>query len=141
MNWEQFASRTRFTSYVRKRSRGDRSARSNRFFRPAAEALEPRHLLAGFLQGTAFFDSNANGQLDPDEGYKQGATILLEDVNGQPVMDANNVPVAPVITDANGQYRFDNLAPGTYRIVEIPIPGFVNAGTQILSQFNPAHQV
>src|SRR5262249_19212149 len=75
------------------------------------------------------------------EGYKQGATILLQDVNSQQAVDANNVPVAPATTDANGQYRFDNLATGTYHIVEIPIAGYTNSGTQILSHFNPAHQV
>src|SRR5437762_3364323 len=124
-----------------RRAGGNRGRRNCQLFRPATEALEPRHLLTGFLQGTAYFDTNLNNQLDPNEGYKQGATILLEDVNGMPVVDANNVPVAPAITDANGQYRFDNLVPGTYHIVEIPIPGYTNAGTQILSQINPAHQV
>jgi protocatechuate 3,4-dioxygenase beta subunit len=53
----------------------------------------------------------------------EGATILLIDGDG-------NV-IAETTTDANGQYEFTGLAPGTYGIVEITPDGLLNGGAQV----------
>ncbi|MEM7523523.1 MAG: SdrD B-like domain-containing protein, partial [Pseudomonadota bacterium] len=71
----------------------------------------------GSLSGTYFMDSNGNGVDDGaalgDEDIA-GKTVELFFANGDPAIDADGVPVEAVETDANGDYRFDNLAAGDY---------------------------
>jgi hypothetical protein len=109
-----------------------------RAFRPRIEGLEPRQVLSGtgFLQGTAFYDTNANSKLDADEAYKSGATIFL-DLNFNGDLDSGEPQDT---TDANGQYFFGGLDAGTYHIVEIAPVGYTSGGTEIRSQFNTASQ-
>ncbi len=114
---------------AKNRTKLNRVARLQRWL--AMERLESRNLLTGgFLQGTAFIDSNQNSALDPGEPFKVGATIELRTQAG--------TLITSTTTNANGQYRFDNLTPATYRLTEIPTAGYVNYGTQILAQINPA---
>jgi RHS repeat-associated protein len=53
----------------------------------------------GLAGVTVFLDQNANGRLDPGE--------------------------LSTTTDANGHYVFDDLPPGTYHVVQVPLAGFV----------------
>jgi len=113
-----------------------RTARKHLFF----EMLERRDLLAnGVLQGVAFVDSNGNDTLDAGEPLKEGATIELYQSPDWVT------PVATATTDANGEYLFDfgvlGLPGGTYRLKEIPPPGYAADGTQIISPTNPASQI
>ena len=94
------------------------------------ELLEPRRVLAGFLQGFAFVDANNNNQLDAGETRKDGATIELRSADGTALL-------ASTTTDSDGYYRFDNLATGTYRLREIAA-GFVTQGVQIQSTLSSA---
>ncbi len=51
------------------------------------ESLEKRALMANnFLAGTAFIDSNSNGQLDTSEAYLPGAVIQLRTADGLTVL-------------------------------------------------------
>jgi len=107
---------------------------------PLMEVLEQRLLLSGngFLQGTAFVDTNNNAQLDLGEGYLAGAQIALT----APGADASlgtgdDVPVATQTTGADGAYLFSDIAPGDYRLIETPPAGYVNTGAQALSQLQP----
>ncbi|MFO0947736.1 MAG: SdrD B-like domain-containing protein [Planctomycetota bacterium] len=96
------------------------------------ETLESRELLANnFLQGTAFFDLDNNGKLSAADAFKVGAEIQLFSANGSTLIDTTT-------TDSNGVYHFNNVAPGTYRIVETPSAGYLAVGTDIQSQLNPA---
>lgn len=111
--------------------------RTHRLRKLAIENLESRQLLAvgtGFLQGTAFIDSNLNNRFDAGEAPKIGATIQLRSADGSTLL-------ATTMTNGNGQYRFDStnvdptgdgLQPGAYQIVELPV-GYVSTGTQIIS--------
>lgn len=70
------------------------------------------------LEGTVFYDGSPtgynNGVQDAGEPGIGGVTVQLNGVafNNQPfTMNA--------VTDANGHYKFDNLPPGTYQIVEL----------------------
>jgi uncharacterized repeat protein (TIGR01451 family) len=73
-----------------------------------------------------------NGLIDGDELGIPGVTVrLFTDANNDGIPDSV-IPLATVLTDAAGYYRFDNLAAGNY-IVEVATPaGFssstVNAG-------------
>lgn len=96
------------------------------------ERLERRELLSsdGFLQGTAFIDSNANHAIDSADGYLAGATITLYQLG-------NPTPLASTTTDANGAYLFQNLAPGNYHLVETPPAGYASSFSDASSQLNP----
>ena len=62
------------------------------------------------IKGTVYHDRNDNGIQDPGEEGIEGVVIQLFDVDG-------NV-IAETTTDANGDYCFDGLAPGEYKIRE-----------------------
>jgi hypothetical protein len=80
------------------------------------EALEPRQLMAAsFLQGYSYQDLNNNKQFDAGDLPKVGVQINL--------LDSSNNPVTSTTTNADGYYRFDNVAAGTYNLTE-NAPGF-----------------
>ena len=62
------------------------------------------------IKGTVYHDRNNNGIQDPGEEGIEGVVIQLFDADG-------NV-VAETTTDANGDYCFEDLAPGEYKIRE-----------------------
>ena len=66
------------------------------------------------ISGEKFNDLNHNGVKDANEPGLKGWTIrlLLDDPN-----DADTL-VAIAVTDANGNYTFTNVAPGTYDVRE-----------------------
>ena len=64
-------------------------------------------------------DADGNGA-DNGESGVPNVTVILKDANG--------VEVARTTTDANGNYRFTGLVPGTYT-VDIEVPAGFNAAT------------
>ena len=64
-------------------------------------------------------DADGNGADNGEPGVP-GVTVILKDTNG--------VEVARTTTDANGNYRFTGLVPGTYT-VDIEVPAGFNAVT------------
>ena len=65
----------------------------------------------GILTGAKFWDKNCNGKRDPGEPGLPGWTILLS--NGD-----------TAITDALGNYYFNNLPPGNYTLSEVNQSGW-----------------
>jgi hypothetical protein len=86
-----------------------------RSFRPQLETLEHRWVPAGTasINGTAFVDLTGNG-LSADDAPQQGVQVALLAANPR----WGYHEVAHVRTGADGSYSFDNLAPGTYRVIE-----------------------
>lgn len=70
------------------------------------------------LCGTVYFDRNNNGVQDVGEEGIEGTRMVLTDADG--------VVVAETFTDAEGDYCFLNLVPGTYCVKEIQPDGFVD---------------
>jgi hypothetical protein len=79
-----------------------------------SQALDSRNFgnwLPGSIQGMLWHDKNLNGKINDDESLLEGWQINLA---GPDTLSTN--------TDAAGNYRFENLAPGTYRISEVLRP-------------------
>jgi uncharacterized membrane protein len=72
------------------------------------------------IGGAKFQDTNGNGVRDPGEPGLQGFTIFI-DANNNGILDAGETSTT---TDANGNYSFANLSPGTYTIREVQQSGF-----------------
>ncbi len=92
------------------------------------ESLTKRELLASdfaAITGTVFDDINSNGTQDAGEIGIAGANISL---TGPLNLTA--------VTDANGEYRFDDLTPGTYEVAQVlpPPTGFSVPGTTLNPQ-------
>ncbi len=67
----------------------------------------------GSLGDTVFFDVNGDGVLDAGDRGLPGVEVSIEiDVNGDTVVDYTRT----AITDVNGNYLFDRLIPGDYRV-------------------------
>tara|TARA_R110002049_G_scaffold2750_2_gene21366 strand:+ start:63783 stop:68864 length:5082 start_codon:yes stop_codon:yes gene_type:complete len=67
-------------------------------------------LLGASLSGRVHADTDGDCVLDADESPLLGVVIRL--------VDSHGTEVAQTTTDANGQYRFDDLAPGEYTVIE-----------------------
>lgn len=72
------------------------------------------------LFGSVFVDVDMDCIWDPDEDPLSGVKIEL--------LNASGVVVSTTFTDANGNYRFDNLAPGTYSVRETQPAGYFQGG-------------
>jgi protocatechuate 3,4-dioxygenase beta subunit len=68
-------------------------------------------LLPSRISGRVVADGNANGVYDPGDQLLSGVTVYL--------LDASGNRIATTVTDANGEYAFENLAPGTYGVEEV----------------------
>jgi len=62
-------------------------------------------------------DLNCNGVQDPGEPGLAGVTVNL--------LDSSNVVIDTMVTNANGNYLFTGLAPGTYSVMFVLLPGFI----------------
>ncbi|MDY6939453.1 MAG: SdrD B-like domain-containing protein [Cyanobacteriota bacterium] len=69
----------------------------------------------GKIVGNKFEDLNGDGIWDSNESGLSGWTVFL-DANGNRQLDAGEQSTT---TDANGEYVFNNLDPGTYTVAEV----------------------
>ena len=77
--------------------------------------------LAGALGDRIWLDANANGKQDDSEKGISNVRVELLDKNGKEVKRADGSTVLPVLTDMNGNYRFEHLPAGEYQVkVETP---------------------
>jgi protocatechuate 3,4-dioxygenase beta subunit len=76
--------------------------------------------LPGRIAGDVLLDQNGNCVQDPGEVMMANVEIQLLDSNGQ--------VIASTLTDSNGQFAFENLAPGTYTVRQIQPGGVIGPG-------------
>ncbi|MGL5058868.1 MAG: MSCRAMM family protein, partial [Microcoleus sp.] len=72
------------------------------------------------IQGIKYNDQNRNGIRDAGELGLPSVQIFI-DTNNNGTRDANE---PSTVTNANGNFAFPNLLPGTYTVREIPPPNF-----------------
>ncbi len=82
----------------------------------ATATIEVLDFTPGSISGVVYFDVDNDGLLGDPESRIGGVTITLSgtDFQGQTVNQT-------VVTDAAGEYRFENLAPGSYTLSEEPL--------------------
>jgi hypothetical protein len=80
---------------------------------------------SGSISGRKFQDINGNGSVQASEPGLSGWTILLQQQNGLGWTTVQTTTTADGSHGtALGTYRFDGLAAGTYRVVEVQQPGW-----------------
>ena len=77
-------------------------------------------LLGASLSGGVHVDNDGDCVRDADEQGLAGVVIRLIDADGQ--------QVAETTTDADGRYRFENIEPGTYTVIEEQPAGYFEGG-------------
>lgn len=75
----------------------------------------------GSISGTKYEDLNGDG----DRGYEQGSEPGLENWTIE-LYSTSEGKIKSVITDSKGDYWFDNLLPGDYKVCEVLKNGWVN---------------
>ena len=76
------------------------------------------------LAGTVFNDPNLNNMQDPGEKGIANVTLTLSAFDGTQFVSTGKT----TITDANGNYIFKFLLPGTYQVVETQPAGYFSVG-------------
>lgn len=80
----------------------------------------------GAIGDRVWSDADGDGVQDPDEVGLEGVTVnLYSDPDGDGVYDT---PAGTTTTDANGNYIFDNLPPGSYVVEVVPPAGYAQTG-------------
>ena len=82
---------------------------------------------SGQIGDTIWQDTDGDGVQDPGEPGIPGVTVTLDPPAGVDLGNGPGVPVT-VVTDANGEYLFDNLPAGAYTVTVTPPAGMTNTG-------------
>lgn len=80
----------------------------------------------GSIAGKVYVDANRNGVRDTGEAGIAGVTITLTGTDVQ-----NNAVNQSTTTDANGDYLFANLVPGTYTLTQTQPEGFSDGASNV----------
>ena len=93
--------------------------------------------LPSSISGTKWNDKNANGIRDGGEPVLQGWTIYLDqNQNGQ--LDGGETST---VTDAEGNYTFNNLLYGNYTVAEVLQDGWVQTSGGVSLYLNPDEDI
>ncbi|MEZ6115191.1 MAG: SdrD B-like domain-containing protein [Pirellulaceae bacterium] len=74
------------------------------------------------ITGKVYLDNNRNGTFDSGDDPISGVEVILEQ---------NGAEVDRVLTDANGNYLFDQLQPGTYTVSEVQPTAFLDGEEEV----------
>ncbi|MFW5693075.1 MAG: SdrD B-like domain-containing protein, partial [Thermoguttaceae bacterium] len=91
----------------------------------AGEEYNFGELLPSVISGRVYVDSNGNCAYDDDPGEPLLAAVTVH------LLDASGNILATTTTDTQGEYRFENLAPGAYGVQEIQPAGYLDGCDQV----------
>lgn len=134
---EQVQPQQYFDGGLRAGSHGGDASVANRIASievPAGEALVDYDFWEfppASLQGRVWLDLDGNLQFEAGERPLEGVTLNLLDGAGR-VLDTTR-------SDSSGRYRFDGLAPGTYRVQEQQPAGYFEGGQRAGSHGGDDH--
>ncbi len=114
-----YANRTRASQFFLPDSNGNipgNLAQSNEAEIDAV-GFEETILTNATISGRVINDANGNARIDPGETPIPGVTINLTGAMNQ-----------QTVTDQNGEYIFREVPPGSYRVTETNLPGYIDTG-------------
>lgn len=76
------------------------------------------------IESRTWYDQDEDGRWDGREKPLRNVKVELLDENGNPAVDPVGNPYPAVFTDGEGDYRFDRLLPGNYRLRFTPPFGY-----------------
>ncbi len=82
------------------------------------------------IGGLIWEDVNGDGLQDANEPSIGGSTVTLLNADGSAVTDVDGNPVGPIVVGQDGQYIFDNLLEGDYKIQVTKPAGYLPTATQ-----------
>jgi hypothetical protein len=74
--------------------------------------------------GTKFKDTNGDGDVTGDSGLGGWTINIYEDAGTVGTLDAADTLIGTDVTDANGEYAFPSLGPGSYIVCEVAQDGW-----------------
>ena len=90
------------------------------------------HVGTGGIHGTKWDDADQDGVADATERKLEGWTIFIDqNQNGQ-----REAGEPFTLTDANGEYALNNLATGSYAVMEVQQPGWIRSSPRSLLSAN-----
>jgi len=96
---------------------------------PAADAANPPSGATGSIGDHIWIDADGDGVQDSGEAGLAGVAVTLVSPGPDGVFgSSDDVAVAAAVTDAAGNYIFDGLAAGAYKVQVTPPSGYVQTG-------------
>lgn len=70
-----------------------------------------------YISGQAWLDINEDGKIDNSEKRLEGITVRLLDANSNGILKDEQGEDILKVTDGSGQYKFENLNKGNYKVI------------------------
>ena len=106
---------------------------------PSNNTSSASFTVGGSITGTIYNDTDATWTNDPgiDKPF-EGVTVRLLDANGNPVKDSSGADITAT-TDANGNYTFNRLPWGNYKVEVVPDQATVDGENASLSDYTQTY--
>ncbi|WP_448752701.1 SdrD B-like domain-containing protein [Actinomyces sp.] len=106
---------------------------------PSNNTSSASFTVGGSISGTIYNDTDATWVNDPgiDKPF-EGVTVRLLDANGNPVKDSSGADITAT-TDANGNYTFNRLPLGDYKVEVVPDHATVDGENVSLSDYTQTY--
>ena len=106
---------------------------------PSNNTSSASFTVGGSITGTIYNDTDATWMNDPgiDKPF-EGVTVRLLDANGNPVKDSSGADITAT-TDANGNYTFNRLPLGDYKVEVVPDQATVDGEKVSLSDYTQTY--
>ena len=106
---------------------------------PSNNTSSASFTVGGSITGTIYNDTDATWMNDRgiDKPF-EGVTVRLLDANGNPVKDSSGADITAT-TDANGNYTFNRLPLGDYKVEVVPDHATVDGNNASLSDYTQTY--